>query len=337
MKVVPMNITMREGNLLLVNANFALHKEDKSDLVSATQSYPEILVKKKVSEVLQQVFRKIGCEEHIVPVSGYRTVEEQKEIYETSLRESGEDFTRKFVAFPYCSEHQTGLAIDLGLKKDEIDFICPEFPYEGICNEFREAAINYGFIERYPKGKEHITGIAHDYLFLYFVCKLGLDLSKVDNMSADDISDFYAYLEDGGLITIKQFMQLSYEEKQAVCGFLENASVYDVVKADDKKYVLVHAGISNFNEPTPLEEYDYLDFICERTNYQKRYYQDRNTYVITGHTPTMYINTDSSPEVYIGNGHIAIDCGCVYGGKLAAYCIETGTVIYTEAKQCYLK
>ncbi len=125
MKVVPMNITMREGSLLLVNVNFALHKEDKSDLVSAAQSYPEILVKKKVSEVLQQVFQKIGCEEHIVPVSGYRSVEEQTQIYETSLRENGENFTQKFVALPYHSEHQTGLAIDLDLKKEKIDFICP--------------------------------------------------------------------------------------------------------------------------------------------------------------------------------------------------------------------
>lgn len=183
--------------------------------------------------------------------------------------------------------------------------------------------------------RQNVTYIIgnHDYLFLYFVRKSGLDLSKVDNMSADDISDFHAYLEDGGLITIKQFMQLSYEEKQAVCEFLGNASVYDVVKADNKKYVLVHAGISNFNEAMSLEEYDFLDFICERTNYKKRYYQDRNTYMITGHTPTMYINTDSASEVYIGNGHIAIDCGCIYGGRLAAYCIETGAITYVEAKE----
>ena len=56
-------------------------------------------------------------------------------------------------------------------------------------------------------------------------------------------------------------------------------------------------------------------------------------YVITGHTPTMYINEDSSPKVYIGNGHIAIDCGCVYGGKLAAYCIDDGSMTYVDAKE----
>ena len=82
-----------------------------------------------------------------------------------------------------------------------------------------------------------------------------------------------------------------------------------------------------------LDEYDFLDFICERTDYSRRYYRDGNTYVITGHTPTMYINADSSSNVYIGNGHIAIDCGCIYGGKLAAYCIDDGSITYINAKE----
>ena len=106
---------------------------------------------------------------------------------------------------------------------------------------------------------------------------------------------------------------------------------------DDKRYVLVHAGISGFSEDKTLDKYDFLDFICERTDYQKRYYQDSNTYLITGHTPTMYINRDASTKVYIGNGHIAIDCGCVYGGKLAGYCIDSGEVIYVDSKEKYLK
>lgn len=227
MKIMPINITMREDNLLLVNADFALHKEDKRDLVSATQSHPEILVKKKVSEVLQQVFQKIGCEEHIVPVSGYRSVEEQTQIYETSLRENGEDFTQKFVAFPYHSEHQTGLAIDLGLKKEEIDFICPEFPYEGICNDFRKVAVNYGFIERYPKGKEHITGIAHEpWHFRYVGCPHSQTMSEKD-MTLEEY-----------LLFVKQFSQKkpyvwSDEEGNIVEIFYVEADATDISMPDD--------------------------------------------------------------------------------------------------------
>lgn len=227
MKVVPLKISMLEGNLLLVNANFALPKEDKSNLVSATQSYPEILVKKKVSEVLQQVFQKLGCGESIVPVSGYRSVEEQTQIYETSLRENGEEFTRKFVALPYHSEHQTGLAIDLGLKKEEIDFICPEFPYEGICNEFREAAVNYGFIERYPKGKEDITGIAHEPWHFRFV---GCPHSKIMSEKSMTLEEY--------LLFVKRFSQekpyvWSDEEGNIAEIFYVGAETTDISMPDD--------------------------------------------------------------------------------------------------------
>ena len=33
----------------------------------------------------------------------------------------------------------------------------------------------------------------------------------------------------------------------------------------------------------------------------------------------MHINLNKLPEVFMGNGYIAIDCGCVYGGNLIAY------------------
>lgn len=186
--------------------------------------------------------------------------------------------------------------------------------------------------------KKNVTYIIgnHDYLFLYFMRKKGLGIAGKQEMPVDDILDYHKYLDDGGLTSVKEYMQLSKEEKQKVCEFLENAHVYDEVTMADKRYILVHAGIADFLEEKSLEEYDFLDFICERTDYKKRYYQDKNTYVITGHTPVMRIHEDSSSKVYTGNGHIAIDCGCVYGAKLAAYCIDSGETIYVKAKKCYL-
>ena len=178
--------------------------------------------------------------------------------------------------------------------------------------------------------RKNITYIIgnHDYLFLYFIRKLGLDLSSVSNMSSDDTVDFQAYLEDGGLVTIEAFMKLSSAEKQTVYDFLENANVYDEVIADNKRYILVHAGISDFKEEKSMDAYDVLDFICERTDYSRRYFQNNNTYMITGHTPTMYINRDGSSNVYIGKGHIAIDCGSNSGGQLGMICLDTGEEFY---------
>ncbi|MFG6353625.1 MAG: D-alanyl-D-alanine carboxypeptidase family protein, partial [Oscillospiraceae bacterium] len=125
-------------------------------------SYPNILLEREAVQALSRVMEQIDGWLYIFHVSGWRAREEQLEIYANSLRENGPEFTAKFVAMPGHSEHQTGLAIDLGLLQPEIDFIRPAFPYEGICQKFRELAPAYGFIERYPAGKESITGIAHE-------------------------------------------------------------------------------------------------------------------------------------------------------------------------------
>lgn len=150
------------NSLVLVNGRHAYLPDTAQDLIPVHKDYPHILLEREAAGALSRMMERLGGWEFIAPVSGWRSFAEQLEIYEGSLRENGPEFTAKYVAMPGHSEHQTGLAIDLGLRQPEIDFIRPAFPYEGICQKFRELAPAYGFIERYPKGKEHITGIAHE-------------------------------------------------------------------------------------------------------------------------------------------------------------------------------
>lgn len=161
-KVILPKEKIHVGMLQLVNALHPLECENEEEFVPANPNYPHILINCKVANALQLVLKTISSGNEIIPVSGYRSFEEQTKIYDDSLKENGEIFTKKFVALPGRSEHQTGLAIDLALNKEKIDFICPDFPYEGICEVFRQTAYDYGFIERYPKGKENITGISHE-------------------------------------------------------------------------------------------------------------------------------------------------------------------------------
>lgn len=150
------------GSLRLVNGPVPMQTKDESDLVPAIEGFPDILLHRQAAANLQVLLRAIGAGGEIVPVSGYRSAQEQTDIYQTSLAQSGEVFTRRFVALPYHSEHQTGLAIDLAQRQADIDFICPAFPNTGVCGAFRKAAPAYGFIERYPAGKEAVTGISHE-------------------------------------------------------------------------------------------------------------------------------------------------------------------------------
>ena len=150
------------NSLILVNRRHACPPGAARDLIPVNARHPDILLEREAVEALSRAMEQLDGWKWIVPVSGWRSPEEQRAIYTSSLRDNGPVFTRQFVALPGHSEHQTGLAIDLGLRRPEIDFIRPDFPYEGICQKFRELAPSCGFIERYPAGKEEITGIAHE-------------------------------------------------------------------------------------------------------------------------------------------------------------------------------
>lgn len=150
------------GSLILVNLNHPIKSSMKIPLMPVDAEYKDICMETKASTLLSRLLDTIGSKGKIIPVSGYRSKEEQEQIYEESLKENGMEFTRKYVALPDRSEHQTGLAIDLSEKSETIDFIRPDFPYTGICGEFRQKAARYGFIERYAKGKERTTGISHE-------------------------------------------------------------------------------------------------------------------------------------------------------------------------------
>ena len=155
-------LTQASGALLLVNAAHAIQTSAAPDLVCVDPRWPEIQLERRAAGLLNACIRAVGGEHTIIPVSGWRSREEQKAIWDDTLVKEGEVFTRQYVARPGCSEHQTGLAIDLGLASEEIDFIRPNFPYSGVCGSFRKLAADYGFILRYPAGKETVTGIAHE-------------------------------------------------------------------------------------------------------------------------------------------------------------------------------
>lgn len=178
------------GSLILVNGQYGIHGEPGDLLVPACDTSPGILLCRRAAVLLNELMQEIHGWRSIVPVSGYRSREEQQRIWDDSLRENGETFTKKYVARPGHSEHQTGLAIDLGLRQENIDFIRPEFPSEGICQVFREKAAKYGFILRYPPGKEKITGIAHEPWHFRYVGAPHAQIMEKNGLTLEEYIDF---------------------------------------------------------------------------------------------------------------------------------------------------
>lgn len=151
------------GNLILINSQHPLHHEpDANSLVSFPSESDSVRISRAACPSLIRLMNAVDGWQSISVCSGWRSGAEQESIYQSALAGQGEAFTAKFVAKPGQSEHQTGLAVDLGINAPEKDAVCPEFPDSGVCRALRQKAPLFGWIERYPAGKERITGIAHE-------------------------------------------------------------------------------------------------------------------------------------------------------------------------------
>ena len=118
--------------------------------------------------------------------SSYRSYEEQKEIYDKYSSWYGEDDADKKAARAGYSEHQTGLAVDIQSycsQKKEFDE-CEEFTW------LTNNAYKYGFILRYPKNKEYLTGYNYESWHYRYV---GKKVSKYIHDNNITFDEYYAY------------------------------------------------------------------------------------------------------------------------------------------------
>lgn len=110
----------------------------------------------------------------IIVDSGYRSYEYQEQVLKYLIEKKGDDAYR-LVAIPGSSEHQTGLAMDIaymknGIYSDDIKDSDKEVEW------MKKNSYKYGFILRYPKGKEEITGYDYEPWHYRFV---GINLAKI--------------------------------------------------------------------------------------------------------------------------------------------------------------
>jgi D-alanyl-D-alanine dipeptidase/carboxypeptidase len=142
------------GSLILVNALHPLRSEPtQSSLVPFPSESENILLLNQARPSLVRLMDAVGGWQTVSVCSGWRSSSEQQAIWDSALAEHGEAFTSRFVARPGHSEHQTGLAVDLGVHAPQKDALSPEFPDSGVCRALRQKAAAFGWIERYPKGK----------------------------------------------------------------------------------------------------------------------------------------------------------------------------------------
>jgi D-alanyl-D-alanine carboxypeptidase len=149
--------TIELSSDILVNTEHPIPRGAEIKTMSPVGVVPvkdgSVTVGKTIIEPLRKLFG--GASEagfsDLYITSGLRTYEKQKSLYEKA-----EDQT--YVQKPNCSEHQTGLAVDIA-SKDGGSLVQPQLKAG---RWLAENAWRYGFILRYPEDKEEITGISYE-------------------------------------------------------------------------------------------------------------------------------------------------------------------------------
>lgn len=118
--------------------------------------------------------------------SGFRTFNSSLNIYNNYVKNNGKTYAEKYVAKPGTSEHNTGLAFDFIISTDknsyQTNYDSDEYFY------LENIAYLYGFIIRYPKDKEHITGYSYEPWHLRYV---GTDLAKYLKKNNLTLEEYY--------------------------------------------------------------------------------------------------------------------------------------------------
>ena len=176
-------------NILIVNKTYSLPQDFKP-----VNPYEEVVGERcnncidkdamNAFKSMQSDAQAIGLNIYIS--SGFRGYTYQDKIYNNYVAMSGKDKADTYSARPGHSEHQSGLCFDLNTIDDS-------FANTSEGQWVNKNASNYGFVIRYPKGKETITGYQYESWHLRYV---GLDLAQ-------------KLYQDGDWMTLEEYYGIS--------------------------------------------------------------------------------------------------------------------------------
>lgn len=178
---------------ILVNKYHYLTKDTKIDDIVAMSnrySYDGNSIRQDVYDAYIKMF-KAAKEEGlaIIANSSYRSYADQEGVYNKYVDNEGKDYADSFAARAGYSEHQTGLALDIFAK----GYVKATFVQSPEAKWLAQNAYLYGFILRYPEGKEYLTGYSYEPWHYRY---LGEALAKKVYNSGLTYDEYYAYYLD---------------------------------------------------------------------------------------------------------------------------------------------
>ena len=171
--------TKKEGTDYLVLVNKLVHVPDDWEknlkLVNAKNAWDEdIQLEEKAYEAYKKLANELKEEGVIIELdSVFRSVQAQQDLWDNWSKdpEKGVEYAKKYAAVPGYSEHHTGLAVDICIKKDgELIYDNDEMKAEReIFAKVHKKLAKYGFILRYLENREDSTGYTYEPWHLRYI------------------------------------------------------------------------------------------------------------------------------------------------------------------------
>ncbi len=137
---------------------------------------------------------------------------------------------------------------------------------------------------------------------------------SVDALTAEDLRLLQVWQRNGAEPTLRALRALKQEDPEEladILDYLEDAPLYELIKAGGKKFLLVHGGLGNFDPDKELEDYSAHDLLWCRPSMEDRYFDTITT--VLGHTPTGYYGSDYRGKMLQTDTWINIDTGAAGG------------------------
>lgn len=185
------NSNISDDKLVIVNKYYTLSETYiPENLVSISNqyAYANNKITEEANNAYVQMWKSAKEAGHqLIVNSSYRDYKDQEDVYESIKLYKGDKEADKVAARPGYSEHQTGLAIDVFEINNQLTGTFKDSP---AYTWLKENAHNYGYIERYPEGKEYLTGYSFESWHWRYV---GIDAAKI--IFEEDITydEYYAY------------------------------------------------------------------------------------------------------------------------------------------------
>lgn len=190
--VIPSWEIFHEGNLWsLISNERHLSKNYTPKLETTAVSHARDVtpkVNQRITKPLQSMVTAAEADGvTLVLSSAYRSAAEQVEVYEWYKQKLGESYAKTYVAAVGASEHQTGLAVDLASSSSAC--LADSGKCELVSNAIawlKDNASKFGFIERYPAGKQSITGVTGEAWHYRYVGKTLAGFLAKNDLTLDE-------------------------------------------------------------------------------------------------------------------------------------------------------